>query len=35
MAFVSERLKPMVVGVGNDDSTLIGDAYSSRIVELA
>jgi len=35
MAFVSEWLKPMVVGVGDDDSTLIVDAQSSRIVELA
>ena len=25
----------MVVGVGDDDSTLIGDAHSSRILELA
>ena len=35
MAFVSERLQSMVDGVGDDDSTLIIDAYSSRIVELA
>ena len=34
MAFVSERLKPMVVGVDNDDSTLIGDAHSLRKLEL-
>jgi len=35
MAFVSERLQPIVVGVGDDDSTLIIDAYSFRILELA
>ena len=35
MAFVSERLQSMVVGVGDDDSTLIGDAHSMRIFELA
>jgi len=35
MAFVSERLQSIVVGVGDDDSTLIGDAQSMRIVELA
>jgi len=34
MAFVSERLQSMVASVGDDDSTLIGDAYSLRIVEL-
>jgi len=35
MAFVSERLQSMIVGVGDDDSTLIIDAHSMRIVELA
>ena len=35
MALVSERLKPIVVGVGDDDSTLVGDAQSLRIFELA
>jgi len=35
MAFVSERLKPMVVGIGDDDSTLIGDAHANRKLELA
>jgi len=35
MAFVSERLQSIVVGVDDDDSTLIIDAYSSRILELA
>jgi len=35
MAIVSERLQPIVVEVGNDDSALIGDAHSKRIVELA
>jgi len=35
MAFVSERLQSMVVEVGDDDSTLIGDAYSLRTHELA
>jgi len=34
MAFVSECLKP-IVGVGDDDSTLIGDAQSLRKLELA
>jgi len=35
MAFVSECLQSIVVGVGDDDSTLIGDAHSMRIIELA
>ena len=35
MAFVSECLQPAITSVGNDDSTLIGDAYSSRELELA
>ena len=35
MAFVSERLQSIVALVGDDDSTLIGDAQSSRILELA
>jgi len=35
MAFVSERLKPMVVGIGDDDSTLIDDAHANRKLELA
>jgi len=35
MALVSERLKPIVVEVGDDDSALIGDAYSKRRHELA
>jgi len=35
MAFVSECLQPIVVKVGDDDSALIGDAYSLRILELA
>ena len=35
MAFVSERLQSIVVVVDDDDSTLIGDAYSLRNVELA
>jgi len=30
MAFVSERLQAIVLSVGNDDSTLIGDAHSIR-----
>jgi len=34
MAFVSERLQS-IAGVGDDDSTLIIDAYSLRILELA
>jgi len=35
MAFVSECLQSMVVGVGDDDSALIVDAHAKRIVELA
>ena len=35
MAIVSERLQPIVEVVGNDDSALVGDAHSKRIVELA
>jgi len=35
MAFVSECLQSLVVGVGDDDSTLIIDAHSIRIDELA
>jgi len=35
MAFVSERLQSIVEVVGDDDSTLIGDAHSMRIAELA
>ena len=35
MAFVSERLKPIAEEVGDDDSTLIGDAHSNRVLELA
>ena len=35
MALVSERLQPIVAAVGDDDSTLVGDAQSFRIVELA
>jgi len=35
MTFVSECLQSMVVEVGDDDSTLIGDAYSMRTDELA
>jgi len=35
MAFVSERLQSMIEVVGDDDSALIGDAHSLRIVELA
>jgi len=34
MAFVSERLQPAVASVGDDDSTLIGDAQSKRIFEM-
>ena len=34
MAFVSERLQPAVASVGDDDSTLIGDAQSERTVEV-
>jgi len=35
MAFVSERLQSIVVKFGDDDSTLIIDAYSMRVPELA
>jgi len=35
MAFVSERLQSIVAGVDDNDSTLIVDAHSMRIVELA
>ena len=35
MALVSECLQPIVVVVGDDDSALIGDAYSLRMLELA
>jgi len=35
MAFVSECLQSKVEAVGDDDSTLIGDAYSMRNLELA
>jgi len=35
MAFVSECLQPMVAGVSDDDSALVVDAHSMRIVELA
>jgi len=35
MAFVSERLQSLVEEVSDDDSTLIGDAQSLRLVELA
>ena len=35
MTFVSECLQSTVVGVGNDDSALIGDAHSFKILELA
>jgi len=35
MAFVSERLQSTIVGVGDDDSTLIIDAHAKRIIELA
>jgi len=34
MAFVSERLQSTVVGVGDDDSALVGDAHSMRTLEL-
>ena len=34
-AFVSECLQSIVVGVGDDDSALVVDAHSKRIVELA
>jgi len=35
MTFVSECLQSTLEEVGDDDSALIGDAYSFRIVELA
>jgi len=35
MAIVSECLQSIVVGVGDDDSALVGDARSKRIMELA
>jgi len=35
MAFVSECLEPLVVGVGDDDSALVVDAQSFRKLELA
>jgi len=35
MAFVSECLQSTVALVGDDDSTLIGDAQPKRILELA
>jgi len=35
MAFVSERLKPAVELVGDDDSAMAGDVHSLRIAELA
>jgi len=35
MAFVSERLQSTIVGVGDDDSTLMIDAHSMRTLELA
>jgi len=35
MAFGSERLQSMVVVVGDDDSALVVDAHSMRIVALA
>jgi len=35
MAFVSECLQSPVVEVGDDDSTMVVDAHSSRLVELA
>jgi len=35
MAFVSERLQLIVVRVGDDDSTMVVDAHSSRLVEMA
>jgi len=35
MAFVSECLQPAIASVGDDDSALIGNAYSSRKLELA
>jgi len=35
MAFGSERLQSVVVLVGDDDSALVVDAHSMRILELA
>ena len=35
MAFVSECLQSTVAKVGDDDSTLIVDAHSMRVLELA
>jgi len=35
MAFGSERLQSMLVDIGDDDSALIIDAYSKRLLELA
>jgi len=35
MAFVSECLQSMVADIGDNDSALIGDAHSLRIIELA
>jgi len=35
MAFVSECLQSTVASVGDDDSTLVGEAQSKRIAELA
>jgi len=35
MAIVSECLQPIVVGVGDDDTALVGDTYSLWVVELA
>ena len=35
MAFVSERLKPIVEVLGDDDSALIDDVYSFGMLELA
>jgi len=34
MAIVSERLQPIIAGICNDDSALIGDAHAMRIHEL-
>jgi len=35
MAIVSECLKPIVAGISDDDSALVGDAHALRIQELA
>ena len=35
MAFVSECLQSMIVGVSDDDSALVVDAHSKRTTELA